>query len=562
MKHAREAFARGSRLMRESRTEEALAEFRRASELAPRSAQFATVRELAKQQLVLEHIRRGNKYEAEQRAIPAMAEFQAALALDPANSYVLERIRASSDAGAPPRPPALLRVEDSGEVDLKPQAGVRSIHFRGDTRGLWTEIGRVFGLTVTFDDTTPAVPVRFNVDEADFESAAAAAQRVTRTFYVPLAERAIIVLPDNAGTRNAMERSVMRTFYVEGLNSAQELNDYVNVLRVIFDLSKITISSQNFAVTVRGTQAQVDAASRFMQEAVGGPPQVLLDTKFYEVSNSTLKDIGIDLPLQFQLIYLTGLALPGGTNLQDLINQLFATGAINQANSQAIQALLAQLQNQQASIFQNPIATFGGGITFFGVSVPPATIRAAFNESNVSNLEHLTLRAGNNTAVTMRVGSRFPILNATFSPIFNTASVSQVLANNSFQAPFPSFSYEDLGVTLKATPIIQSDRDVTLKLEMQIRALTGQNINGIPVISNREYTGTITVPNGDTAILAGLLTESDQKSLRGLPGLTSMLGPAVSSSQRTKNYGELLITITPHIVASRPQSSATFVMGR
>src|SRR5256885_12931753 len=108
----------------------------------------------------------------------------------------------------------------------------------------------------------------------------------------------------------------------------------------------------------------------------------------------------------------------------------------------------------------------------------------------------------------MKIGSRLPILNASYAPIFNSSAISQVIGNQSFQAPFPSFSYEDIGIDLKATPKIHLPEEfafdpkspdhpttqslghkasVTLELDLQIRSLTGQSFNGVPVISNRQY---------------------------------------------------------------------------
>jgi general secretion pathway protein D len=68
-----------------------------------------------------------------------------------------------------------------------------------------------------------------------------------------------------------------------------------------------------------------------------------------------------------------------------------------------------------------------------------------------------------------------------------------VIGNNSFVAPFPSFSYQDIGVSLKATPSIHSQQNVGLRLELQIQALSAQSFNGVPVINNRQYSGEITV---------------------------------------------------------------------
>ncbi|HEV8262768.1 MAG TPA: hypothetical protein VGQ19_18690, partial [Burkholderiales bacterium] len=160
-------------------------------------------------------------------------------------------------------------------------------------------------------------------------------------------------------------------------------------------------------------------------------------------------------------------------------------------------------------------------------------------------------------AATMRIGSRFPILNASFAPIFNSAAVSQVIQNQSFQAPFPSFSYEDLGVTVKATPLIQGDSTIRLDLEMQIRALSAQSLNSVPVISNREYKGSISVKEGEPAVVVGSISNTESKSLRGLPGFSHLPVFKYLTSRETKEQteGELLVVITPHIARIRDTSS-------
>src|SRR5207244_3761779 len=109
------------------------------------------------------------------------------------------------------------------------------------------------------------------------------------------------------------------------------------------------------------------------------------------------------------------------------------------------------------------------------------------NTSDIQNLEHLILRASHNDPAVAKLGERYPIINATFAPIYNTAAIAKVIGNQSYIASFPSFNFEDLGLNLKATPYIHGNNDVTLKLELQLRSLGTQNVNGIPIINNREY---------------------------------------------------------------------------
>src|SRR5262249_23292094 len=147
------------------------------------------------------------------------------------------------------------------------------------------------------------------------------------------------------------------------------------------------------------------------------------------------------------------------------------------------------------------------------------------------------------------IGTRYPILNASFAPIFNTPSISQVIQNNSFTAAFPSFSYEDLGLNVKVKPAIHTDQDVSLQLELQFRALGTQSLNGVPVISNREYKSSIVLNDGQPAVVAGMLSKSEQKSMDGIPALTHVpgLNQVLTTHNKEEDDDELLIVITPRI---------------
>jgi type II secretory pathway component GspD/PulD (secretin) len=314
-------------------------------------------------------------------------------------------------------------------------------------------------------------------------------------------------------------------------------------------------------LVVRAPQKLLDAATQLLESLDTTRPQVMLDIKVYQVSNSLTRNMGVHIPYTFSLFNIPSgaLAALGGQNIQDLINQLIASGGINQANNTAISALLAQLQNQQNSIFSQPLATFGGGKTLTGVSLDHLSAQLSLNQGQVRTLDHATLRASHGNDATFRIGSRFPILNATFSPIYNSASISQVIQNNSFQAAFPSFNYEDLGLTIKAKPVIHAS-EVRLELEINLRALAGQSINGVPVIGNREYKGSIALLDGEPAIVAGQVTHSETMSLSGIPGLGTVpgLNKVVTTNSKQTEDDELLVVITPHVV-SRGTGQATEV---
>ena len=167
------------------------------------------------------------------------------------------------------------------------------------------------------------------------------------------------------------------------------------------------------------------------------------------------------------------------------------------------------------------------------------------------------MRAAQGGDATFHLGTRYPILNASYAPIFNSPQISQVLGNQSYIAPFPSVSYEDLGLNLKAKPVVHANGDVSLQLELQVRSLTGQSNNGVPVISNREYKGSINLRDGEPAVVAGQVSRTDQRSLSGLPALGSIpgLNMAVTTTNRQEEEDELLIVITPHVLANPEHST-------
>jgi general secretion pathway protein D len=567
LKEAKSAFAHGVKLQ-QHHPEQAYHELDRATQLVPRNMEYLTARELARQQLVYTHIERGNKELEGGKQAEALADFRSALTLDPANTFAQDRVRDSLGDSLPKTaaPPSV--VEDSPVIRLVPTLNHASFHFRGDIHELLTTLATSYGVSAQVEDSVTSRRVTFDIDDVDFFQAMSAAGQITKTFWTPLGEKQMLIAADNPDNRRQYERLAMRTFYIPGATSTPTaLNDVMNLLRNLFDLRFVTPNAGTSTLVVRGPQNVLDAATRFLAGMDSSRPQVILDIHIYQVSHNLTRNIGVHIPNQFNMfnIPVGALAALGGQNIQDLINQLISSGGINQANNTAISALLAQLQGQQNqanSIFSQPLATFGGGKTLTGISLDQVTAQLSLNESYITTLDRATLRASQGNDATFRMGSRYPILNATFAPVFNTAAISQVLQNNSFQAAFPSFNYEDLGLTVKAKPSITSGSDVSLQLEISLRSLAGQSFNGVPVIGNREYKGSITLLDGQPAVVAGQVTHSETKALSGIPGLGQLPGLNKITSTNTKEYedDELLVVITPHITSrSMGQNSEVYL---
>lgn len=132
------------------------------------------------------------------------------------------------------------------------------------------------------------------------------------------------------------------------------------------------------------------------------------------------------------------------------------------------------------------------------------------------------------------------------------------------QQPYPGSEYEDIGLKIKATPTVHPDKQVTLQLDFDIKALAGSSFNGIPVITNRTLTQTVRLKEDETSIVSGLLDREETKTLTGLPGLANIPGASFlfSTHNNSSTDNELLILITPRRLRIPDHLSRTIYAGR
>jgi general secretion pathway protein D len=555
LKEARKAFREGVKLQDHQRLAEAFTQFNTASRLAPQNMQFLTARELVKAQLIFDHIQRGNVLLLEDARAHAGAEFRAALELDGENEFARERLAEATRELAPALPRALpVGLADSGEIHLEPRGDRATFHYSGDVRGLFTELSAAYGVTAQFDDSVQTRQVRFNVDDVDFFTALKLACQVSKAMWAALDAHQMLIAADNVENHRQFDRMSLRTLILPPHSTPQEATDLVTTMRNMFDLRFVNSGQTSDTVELRGPQPLLAACSKLLGQLSNERPQVMLDVRVYQINHQLTRNIGVHIPNTFNMFNIPAVALVGlaGQNIGDLINQLIASGGINQAGGTALSGLLAQLGGQQNSIFSQPLATFGGGLTFSGVSLDRLAAALSLNESWVRSLENMTMRASQGNDATFHLGEKYPILNASYAPIYNSPQISAVLGNQSYIPPFPSVSYEDLGLNLKAKPTIHGDGSVSLQLELQVRSLTGQSNNEVPVISNREYKGSINLKDGEPAVVAGEVSRSDTRSMSGIPGLgfLPLLNQAMVNNTKQEETDELMIIITPHVLAN------------
>jgi type II secretory pathway component GspD/PulD (secretin) len=151
----------------------------------------------------------------------------------------------------------------------------------------------------------------------------------------------------------------------------------------------------------------------------------------------------------------------------------------------------------------------------------------------------------------------------------NTVSVilNSVNAQQSSNAPltsYPASEYVDIGLKVHATPRVHAPDEVSLNMQFEVTALAGQNVNGIPIISNRTIEQVVRLRANETSILAGMIESSEIRSITGWPGVAELpvVGPLTSDRNTQRADTELVIAITPRQLRLTPREGRTFYAGR
>ncbi len=123
---------------------------------------------------------------------------------------------------------------------------------------------------------------------------------------------------------------------------------------------------------------------------------------------------------------------------------------------------------------------------------------------------------------------------------------SNSLGNN---AVIPQVEYQDIGLTVETTPRVQRNSEVGMHLEVKISALAGQTLNGIPLLTSRQFSSDLTLRDGETAMMISNVTDQETSAVAGLPGLSEIPGfQSTTNRNGTRMTGDLVLLITPHVV--------------
>jgi len=581
---ADDAYLEGAKQLEKNDLVAAEKSFARAVELNPGKQEYVLSLAVVREHRLTELVQQAAKARLlgdNTRADELLAE---ARTLDPDNNIVTQHL----GVDASPLPTfidtANLRANSpafDGPIEFAPTPGIKSLHHTGGSQDIIRAVYKDFGITVTFDSSVTAnQQLKFDLDDVDFATATHFLAQLTHTFAVPVQPNSALIAKDSPENRDRLAPLIEETVYLPGL-PADVMTDMANLARNIFDLKQVTASPTGGDILLRGDENTLRLLNATYADMLDGGSDVLLDIRMYEIDKTHLQNIGASLPSSAGVFSVTAELQTIVSQNQTLINEAISAGQLvltnNYFENLALEAgVLLASGAVTLPQYSNLLGVFGAlgsytnaagkvvGVPLAGLFLgSSSTFNLLLNSTDVRMLDEVQIRSGDNQPANFRAGTRYPITTSTYSSGISSslaASVSNLKINGTSVSSLlsqlggtsttvPQIQYEDLGITIKVTPKIQRSGNVSLTpLDMKIEALGSGSLNGIPVLNSRTLTSTITIPVGQTALLASEISRNESRDIDGIPGLSELPGFQGTDKDDEIDSGELLITITPHVV--------------
>lgn len=212
----------------------------------------------------------------------------------------------------------------------------------------------------------------------------------------------------------------------------------------------------------------------------------------------------------------------------------------NNSNNQSI-----SLADVASSVVQSQIPGFN---FLLGTNSDPDVIISALSViSDVQILSSPSLVVVENQTATLQVGNEVPVTTRQAQNVENDLApvVNQV-------------EFRDTGIILNVTPRIGQNDAVTMNVEQEISAVVGGSNTLTPTISKRRVASQIAVQNGQTVLLAGLISAQGVNGNSGVPGTRNVpiLGKLLGQTEKSANRTELIMLIRPVVVRTSQDAAS------
>ena len=540
-----EAYRDGQALIREGKTDQALVKLEEAVAAQPRNAEYRIALANQRALVVSRLISSGELALHEGRITEAEKAYGQARQLDPHNAMakqgldnvVMERRhrQAVSDAdaafkrgGAPDlaEADAKLRavlVEDPTRKDAqqlkaridevrsrqrRPGAQLAATYRKPITlefrdaplKSVFDVIAKVSGLNFYFDkDLRPDIKVTILAKNTSIEDAVRLVLVTNQLEQKVLNDNAILIYPGTPQKLKEYQTLSVRTFYLTNA----DVKAVSNTIKTIVKTKDMAIDERLGILIMRDTPEAIRMAERIVALQDLSDPEVMLEVEVLEVKRSRLLELGVQWPSQMTLSPLVTAGSP--LTLEALRNLTAATTQVGVGNM----IINARKEDQDANVLANP-----------------------------------RIRVRNKDKAKVLIGDRVPIITTTTSPATNASYISETV------------NYIDVGLKLEVEPMIYLDAEVAIKVNLEVSTLVREVVSKSGTlayqIGTRGANTVLRLKDGETQVLAGLISDEDRRTANKVPGLGEMpvLGRLFGSQKDDTQRSEILLSITPRVVRS------------
>jgi general secretion pathway protein D len=484
------------------------------------------------------HVRQGLKLRERGDLQGAAGEFQRAEAIDPSSPIAEQELRKTAEliaeknraaeaaAEPPPNPNEQPLASMPPEVKPLSRAPI-NLKMSNDAKIVFDTIGKLAGLTVIYDPDFPARRITTELNNVTLEQALDIVSLESKAFWKPVTENIIYVIPDQPQKRRENEEQIVRTFYLSNTVQAQDLTEVVTGLRQLLDLKRIQQLNAQNAIIVRDTPDKLAIAEKMIRDIDKAKPEVVIQVQVLEARLDKMRNLGV---------------LPGQTASISVVPPGTTTTSSSSSTS-------STTSNTTNILTLKDLRHLAGAD--YSVTLPTFTANALSNDSTTKIIQNPEVRSVDGQPAKLRIGDRVPVATGSFQAGVGVGSTG----GTGFVNPLVNtqFQYIDVGVNVDITPRVHPNREVSMKVMVEVSSVTGQsNIGGIqqPIISQRKIEHDIRLKEGEASVLGGLIQKTDTKTLNGWPGVKQVPLLRYLFSEDTKNYedDEILIILTPRIV--------------
>jgi general secretion pathway protein D len=537
------------------------------------------------------HLDAGFKARTQGQLGDALIEFQRAFGINPGSSVADQEIRRTQDMiererrrlqetgkEASPEERALTPSEEAKRQvrdkiermlpvpELKPLTNDPiNLKMNNQTpKVLFETVAKVAGLNVIWDpEYQPGRNLSIELNNSTYDEALDDLAVLTKSFWKPLSANTIFITNDNRNKRNDYEEQVLKVFYLSNVNTPQELQEIVNAVRAVTELTRLMPYNSQNAIIARGEADRVALAEKIITDLDKPKAEVVIDILVLQASQvfsrkitAAIASTGLNVPVNFTprpgLQIVTN---PATTTTTTTTTPGTTTTTPTNPVTTGLPTTTTTTNGGPSAI---PLSNLGHlSSSDFSITLPGALLQAALSDANTKILQSPQVRSVDNVKASLKIGEREPTASGSFQPGIGGVGINPLVNTQ--------FTYIDVGVNVDLTPRVHDNNEISMHVDLDISSVAGTvNLGGIdqPIIQQNKISHDLRVREGEVSLLAGLVQQQESKSVTGIPGLSSipLIRRLFSGESIDRNKSELMIALIPHIVR-RPDISPENLRG-